>query len=160
METITTYFNGEKIQCAIGAIVSIIFIASSIFFLFQQKAFLKGMAFVAIPLSTILLIICIGVLFKNAKDMARVTAFKKETPDKIQSEEIPRMEKVMQSFNVVKKVEIVFLILGLVLTVIFWRNELIRGVGVGLVVMGVSLYLFDHIAESRGETYIQFLKSL
>jgi hypothetical protein len=81
-------------------------------------------------------------------------------PQKIQAEEIPNMEKVMKSFNIIKKVELVIFILGLVLSVVFWQNELMRGVAVGLVIMGISLYVFDHIAESRGETYVQFLKSL
>ncbi len=155
MDSIVTYFNGEKLQCIIGAIVSIVFISLSVFFLFQQKAFLKGMACVTIPLSAFLLIICLGVIFRTSKDIARVTTYQKETPERIQSEEIPRMEKVMKSFGIIKKVELAIFVIGLALTIIFWRNELIRGIAISLVVMGISLYAFDHAAESRGETYIQ-----
>jgi hypothetical protein len=160
MDSIINYFNGEKFQCAIGAIASIIFIATSIFFLFQQKIFLKGMAYVAIPLSAFLLIICLGVIFRTSKDIARVTTYQKESPARIQSEEIPRMEKVMKSFGIIKKVELAIFIIGLALSIIFWRNELMRGIAISLVVMGISLYVFDHVAESRGETYIQYIKSL
>ena len=160
MDSIIAYFNGEKFQCSIGAIISIVFISFSVFFLFQQKAFLIGIAYAKIPLSILLLIICVGVILKTSKDIERVTTFYKETPKSIQDEEIPRMEKVMKSFNIIKKVEIAIFIIGLILTVFFWPNELIRGVAVGLVIMSVSLYTFDHIAESRGETYIQFLKNL
>jgi len=70
------------------------------------------------------------------------------------------MEKVIKSFIIIKKVEIAIFIIGLALAIIFWRNELIRGIAVGLLIMSVSLYTFDHIAESRGEAYVQFLKSL
>ena len=160
MDSIATYFNGEKIQCTIGAIASMILIASSIFFLFQQKAFLKGMAYAIIPLSILLSIICIGVILRASTDIKRVTTFYRDTPQNIQVEEIPRMEKVMKSFNIIIKVEIALFIIGLALAIIFWRNELIRGVAVGLLIMSVSLYTFDHIAESRGEAYVQFLKSL
>tara|TARA_R110002050_G_scaffold265465_2_gene406567 strand:- start:10459 stop:10941 length:483 start_codon:yes stop_codon:yes gene_type:complete len=160
MDSIIAYFNGEKAQCTVGAIASIIFIASSIFFLFQQKIFLKGLAYSAIPLSILLLVICVGVIFRTSKDIERVSTFYRETPKSIQVEEIPRMEKVIKSFNIIKKVEIAIFIIGLALTIFFWRNELIRGVAVGLLIMSVSLYTFDHIAESRAETYIQFLKSL
>lgn len=160
MDNIIAYFNGEKFQCTVGAIVSIILIALSIVFLFQQKVLLKGMAYVAIPLSVFLLIICIGVIFRTSTDIDRVSTFMSVTPEKIQSDEIPRMEKVMKSFGIIKKVELAIFIIGLALTIFFWRNELIRGVAIGLVVMGISLYVFDHIAESRGETYIQLLKSL
>lgn len=160
MDSIVAYFNGEKIQCLIGAIVSIVFISLSILFLLQQKAFLKGMAYVAIPLSAFLLIICLGVIFRTSKDIAKVTTYHKETPDKIQSEEIPRMEKVMKSFGIIKKVELAIFIIGLVLSIIFLRNEFMIGIAIGLIVMGISLYVFDLVAESRGETYIQYLKSL
>lgn len=159
MDSITTYFNGEKFQCTIGAIASIIFIVTSIFFLFQEKLFLKGIAYATIPLSILLLIICVGVIFRTSKDIERVTTFYKETPKSIQVEEIPRMEKVVKSFNVIKKVEIAIFIIGLALAIIFWRNELIRGIAVGLIIMSISLYTFDHIAESRGEAYIKFLNT-
>lgn len=160
MDSIIAYFNGEKLQCAVGVIVSVVFIAFSIFFIFQQKAFLKGIAYVVIPLSAFLLIICIGVMVRTSKDIDRVTTFKKESPEKIKSEEIPRMEKVMKSFTIIKKVELVIFVIGVILAILFWRHELIRGIAMGLIIMGASLYVFDYIAESRGETYIQCLKSL
>lgn len=160
MDNIITYFNGEKLQCMIGAIISVICIAASVYFLFLQKPFLRGIAYAVIPLSILLLAICLGVIFRTPKDIDRVTIFQKENPKNIQVEEIPRMEKVMKSFNIIKKVEIALVVIGLFLTVIFWRNELIRGIAIGLVVMGISLYTFDHIAESRGDTYLLFLKSL
>jgi len=75
MDSIIAYFNGEKVQCTIGAIASIIFIASSILFLFQQKIFLKGIAYSAIPLSLLLLVICVGVIFRTSKDVERVSTF-------------------------------------------------------------------------------------
>jgi len=106
------------------------------------------------------LVICVGVIFRTSKDVERVSTFYRETPKSVQVEEIPRMEKVMKSFNIIKKVEIAIFIIGLAMIIIFWRNELIRGIAVGLLIMSVSLYTFDHIAESRGEAYIQFLKSL
>ena len=160
MDNIIAYFQGEKLQCLVGAFVSIIFIAFSIFFLFQQKAFLKGIAYATIPLAILLLIICVGVVYRTSTDIERVRTFYKETPQSIQADEIPRMEKVMKSFGIIKKVEIAIFMIGLALTVIFWQNEWIRGVAFGLFIMSASLYAFDHIAESRGESYIQFLHSL
>ncbi len=160
MDNVVSYFNDEKLQCSIGAIVSIIFIATSAFFLFQQKPFLKGIAYSTIPLSILLLSICMGVIARTSKDIARVSTFQKEMPESIHIEEIPRMEKVMNSFIIIKKVEIIIFLVGLILTFLFWRSELIKGVAIGLVIMSISLYIFDSIAESRGERYIHFLKSL
>ena len=160
MDNILAYFNGEKLQCIVGAFISIIFITFSIFSVFQQKAFLKGIGYAVLPLSILLFIICVGVVYKNSSDLERVNTFYTDDPQRIQTEEIPRMEKVMTSFDIIKKVEIAIFIIGVLLAVILWRNELMRGVAIGLMTMGICLYAFDLIAESRGEPYIQFLKSL
>jgi len=160
MDNIDSYFNGEKLQCLIGAIFSVICIAASAYFLFLQKPFLIGMAYTIMPLSILLLSICTGVIFRVSKDIERVTTFQRENSKSIQTEEIPRMEKVMKSFGIIKKVELVLFIIGLILIILYWGNELIRGVAIGLVLMGISLYAFDNIAESRGKTYVRFLKSL
>jgi ABC-type uncharacterized transport system permease subunit len=160
MDNIESYFNGERLQCLIGLVFSVICVSASVYFLISKKPFLTGMAYSLLPLSIILLIICVGVIIRVPADIKRVSTFYNETSEKIQTEEIPRMEKVLNNFNVVKKVEISFLLIGSVLVVMFWRNELISGIAIGLVVMGISLYIFDNIAESRGDSYIQFLISL
>lgn len=160
MDNIIAYFDGEKIQCLIGAINSAIFILASVYFLFLEKPFLKGLAYTIIPLSGLLLIICISVIARVPSDIARVTTFYQETPENIQTEEIPRMESVMKSFGIIKKVEMALTAIGLILMVVFRQNELVLGVATGLIVMGFILLLFDHIAESRGEIYIQFLNTI
>ncbi len=160
MDNIVKYFEGEKLQCIVGAVISLICISTSIYFLFSGKPQLKGLAYVVLPLSLFLLAICVGVIARTSSDIDRVGTFLSEAPDSIESQEIPRMEKVMKSFKIIKIVELVLLIIGLILVVAFWQNELVRGVAIGLVVMGISLYAFDHLAEARGEVYIEFLRSL
>jgi uncharacterized membrane protein HdeD (DUF308 family) len=160
MDNILKYFAGEKMQCTIGVIFSVLFIAASVYFLFQDKPFFKGAAYVSLPLAFFLLIICIAVLVRTPKDIERVTTSYEQSPDKLQSEELARMEKVMYSFGIIKKVELGILILGIVLAIVFWRNPLWQGVGVGLIIQGIGLYLFDHFAELRGEEYISFLQSM
>jgi hypothetical protein len=160
MDNIISYFNGEKLQCTIGAIISVALIGVSIYFLFVQRPFLKGLAYTVIPLSIFLLIICVGVVLRTSNDISRVSTFQNKDTESIQKVEIPRMEKVMKSFSIIKKVELVLLGLGLIMTIFFWQIEVVRGIAIGLVIMGASLYLFDHLAEARGEIYLAFLKSL
>ncbi|MEM7552347.1 MAG: hypothetical protein AAF363_21865 [Bacteroidota bacterium] len=159
MDNIINYFNGERIQCFIGLLISIIFITASVYFLFLQKPFFKGVAYVALPLSTFLIAICIGVITRTSGDIDRVTTYYKSNPDQVRTEELPRMEKVMRNFAIIKKVEMGLFILGIVLAISFWSNHLMRGIAVALIVEGVTLYLFDHIAELRGIIYIRFLTS-
>jgi hypothetical protein len=117
------------------------------------------MAYSILPLAILLSVICIGVIIRTPKDIKRVTTFYQEAPEKLNSEELPRMEKVLNSFSLIKKIEIGIFILGLILMIIFWKNELIKGIALGLLIQGVILFLFDHFAESRALDYIDFLKS-
>lgn len=160
MYNIEKYFEGEKMQCIVGIIISIICISISVYFLFLQKPLLKGASYSFIPLSLLLLAICIGIVVRTPKDVERVTAFYKVDREKMQMEELPRMEKVMKSFAVVKVVEVCFFVAGLLLAMSFWRNDFVKGIAIGLMVQSAILYLFDHFAANRGKVYFEFLESL
>ncbi|TND01807.1 MAG: hypothetical protein FD123_4183 [Bacteroidetes bacterium] len=160
MNNIEKYFAGEKLQCTIGIILSFISIALSVYFLALHKPLLRGISFVFIPLSVLLLIICIGVVTRTPKDIERITGFYKTEPQKIQTDELPRMEKVMKNFTLIKRIELCFFTAGLLLTIFFGKNDLIKGIAIGLMIQGAILYLFDYSAEVRGKVYFEFLKSL
>lgn len=160
MDNILKYFSGEKLQCSIGIFLALTSLAISIYFIYLDKPFFKGIAYVFIPLSLLLLSICVGVVIRTPKDIKRVSTYYENDQSSIQTEEIPRMEKVMNTFSTIKKVEIAFFILGIILLLVFWNNELIKGIGTGLIVQGLMLYLFDHFAQSRGHIYFEFLNSI
>jgi membrane glycosyltransferase len=160
MDNIEKYFDGEKLQCILGIIIGSVCILTSIYFLFLQKPLLKGLAYSVIPLSVLLLTICIGIVIRTPKDIERVTTFYKVEPQKMQIDELPRMEKVMKTFMLIMKVEIFIFAVGLLLATFFWKYELVKGIAIGLMVLSSAFYLFDHLAAKRGETYLEFLKSL
>jgi membrane glycosyltransferase len=160
MDNIQKYFDGEKLQCILGIIIGSVCILTSIYFLFLQKPMLKGVAYSVIPLSILLLTICIGIVIRTPNDLERVITFYKDEPQKIQTDELPRMEKVMKNFAMIMKVEIFIFAVGLLLATFFWKYELVKGVAIGLMLSSSVFYLFDYIAAKRGETYLEFLKSL
>ncbi|WP_373493621.1 hypothetical protein [Aquiflexum sp.] len=160
MDNIVKYFSGEKLQCSIGILIGITGLALSIYFVYLNKEVYKGIAFAFIPLSLLLLAICVGVVIRTPKDIKRVSSYYESEPNKIQTEEIPRMEKVMKTFPVVKKVEIGIIIVGILLLLVMWKNDLLKGIGFGLIIQGIMLYGFDHFAQSRGKIYFEFLNSL
>lgn len=160
MNNIEKYFEGEKLQCIVGMIISLIFLSTSIYFLFLQKPVFKGMAYAFIPLSGLLLAICVGIVVRTPTDIERVTTLYQTEPQKMQTDELPRMEKVMKNFAVIKRVEICFFMAGLLLAAFFWKNDLIKGIAIGLMIQSVVLYLFDYSAAIRGKIYFEFLQSL
>ncbi|QQS30395.1 MAG: hypothetical protein IPM47_05450 [Sphingobacteriales bacterium] len=160
MDSIIKYFEGEKLQCAIGILLGLTSIMLSIYFIYINKPVLKGIGYVFIPLSLLLLAVCIGVFMRTPKDIKRVSSYYESDPIKMQTEELPRMEKVMKTFPVIQMVEIVFIFVAAFLLVVFWKNNIIKGVGIGLIIQGIILYGFDHFAQSRGKIYLEFLNSL
>lgn len=158
MDSILKYFNGEKAQCTIGLLVAIVFILVAAYFLWLQQPFLKGVAYITLLVSVLLGSICAGVVWRTPKDIARVSSFYQSAPEKMRTEELPRMKKVMSSFSVIKKVEIVLVAAGVLMFFFFGKNDLLRGIGIGLVAMGSLGFLFDHLAEARGKIYFDFLK--
>lgn len=159
MNSIEKYFDGERMQCTVGLLISIGIIALSVYLLFIQKPYLKGMAYAILPLALILSVICIGILLRTPKDIARVQSFYTTGQDKMKTIEWPRMEKVMNNFQVIKKAEIVLFIIGLFMALLYWKNDLVKGIATGLMIQSLILYCFDYFAAARGEAYIQFLKS-
>ena len=160
MDNIIRYFSGEKLQCSIGILLGIIGLTLSIYFIYLSKPVFKGIAFAFIPLSLLLLSICVGIVIRTPKDIKRVSSYYESEPIRMQTEELPRMEKVMKTFPKIKMVEIGFIIVGILLFLILWRNDLIQGIGLGIIIQGIILYGFDHFAESRGKIYFEFLNSL
>ena len=76
----------------------------------------------AIPLlivGFIQLSVGIGVYSRSTKDIARVSHYVKQDPEKIKTEELPRMEKVMLNFTIYKWIEIILIISAIIL-LYFW----------------------------------------
>lgn len=115
MDSILIYFNGEKTQCTVGLVFAIGFILVSAYFLWLQQPFFKGVAYVALLVSVLLGAICAGVVWRTPRDIARVSSFYQSAPEKMRTEELPRMEKVMSSFSIIKKVEIAIVLAGVLL---------------------------------------------
>lgn len=65
-------------------------------------------------------------MIRTPKDIQRVSLYYKSTPSKMQTEELPRMEKVIKTFPVIKKVEIGFILVGIFLLLLFGNNGIIK----------------------------------
>jgi hypothetical protein len=161
MQQVIKYFNGEVLQCTIGIVISIASIGASLFFLFKIKTdFYKGMAYVFILISGLLLIICIGVVLRTSKDVERVSGFVQHESIKISTHEIPRMNTVMQNFKIIKIVEACLIIIGLCLLFLSPSGTLWKGIGLGLLIQATMMLTFDIVAANRGKVYLESLHKI
>lgn len=160
MNPIDQYFNEEKFQCSVGLVISILFLAVAAYFLYQPSSFYKGLAYAIMPISFLFLMICTMIVWRTPKDIVRVNSYYTTEPLKLKTEELPRMNKIMNSFVIIKKVELGMLLISLIICILFWKNDLVQGISIGLMVQSAALYYFDYHASTRGSVYLEFLKSI
>jgi hypothetical protein len=67
------------------------------------------------------------------------------------------METVMKNFRVYKRIEIILLAIGIVLTFALRKNNLWNLVGIGLIIQSSLMLILDLFAEKRAHDYLNFV---
>jgi hypothetical protein len=101
MNPIVKYFTGERLESFLFLGLGILGLSIGILFLFFLKtSFLKGVA-IPFPLVSFLkIVVGATLIYRSPKDIIRVETYLSEKNEMIQKEEIPRMEGVMQNFEI------------------------------------------------------------
>lgn len=158
MSAVVNYFNGEKWESYLFLLMGIITISLSIYLVFVLKtSFWKGVAIPFLLVGLLELVVGYTIVTRSPKDILRVENFIKNEPQKVQTEEIPRMEKVMQNFKVFRWVEIILIAVGILLMYSTIQDTFWRGLGLGLFIQAGIVLGLDFFAERRGHTYLEFL---
>ncbi len=160
---VTTYFTEEEIESLFFIIVGVITISLAFIFWFIIKySFYNGLAFPFLIIGLIQLIVGTTVYIRSPKDIVKVEHIIKHEPQKIQTEELPRMETVMKSFTIYKWIEIALILTGIILFMSFYNSSQTfwKGLGLGLIIQASLMLSLDIVAEKRGGTYIQHLSIL
>jgi len=161
MDKVHIYFNSELTESLIFILVGIAAIAVSLFFLFALRAsFYNGISASFVLIAVIQIIVGSTVFIRTPKDISRVESYIKQEPQKIETEEIPRMNDVMKSFIMIRWIEIILILAGIILFFIMKNNLFIKGIGFGLTIQAAVSLLLDYFAEQRGFVYLEHLKSL
>lgn len=157
MNFIRHYFEGEQSESIIFMLAGMLAMAASIYFVLKiKKRFYIGVSYICVAVALMHIIIGSIIYIRTPKDIQRVEAYFTEDRQKIQTEEIPRMEKVMDNFVLYRWIEIGMTLLGLVLLFLKHR-PLLKGIGVGLIMEGVLSLTLDFFAEQRGDEYLRQL---
>jgi hypothetical protein len=161
MELIKNYFNAEKAESLLFIGFGILAILLSLYLIFILKeSFWKGLAIPLILFSLVQIFIGTTIFIRSPKDNMRVENILKNEPQKIQSEEIPRMEKVMKNFVYYRYFEISLILLGVILMFSLPNYGFWKGFGLGLFIQCAVLLSLDFFAEKRGHTYSEYLQTI
>lgn len=161
MDQISKYFNAERGESILFAVVGLAAIILASYFLIKIKQpFYNGMAIPLVLIAFIQLTVGTSVYFRSPKDILKVENMLSNDKEKIKTEEIPRMETVMKNFLFYRYVELVLMIAGLILMFTFKENEFVKGIGIGLFIQAGLMLALDFFAEKRGHEYLTFLIDL
>jgi hypothetical protein len=153
------YFLGEKRESLLFIAAGAVAITASIL-LYRSASPYRGM----IGPLTLIALIQLGVggsiYFRTDAQVAELSALLKSDAAAYAEKELPRMEKVSQSFTIYKWVEIALLAAGIAMTFLFRGRDLPYSIGVGLIVQSSLMLVFDLFAEHRADVYIGHIKSL
>jgi hypothetical protein len=160
---VDVYFTEERIESLFFIIIGSITLLLSALFLFIIKySLFKGIAIPLLMIGLIQLTVGINVYNRSPKDIERVTNFIKHEPGKIQTEELPRMEKVMNNFTIYKWIEIILIVASIILLIIFYSSPQTywKGLALGLLIQAIIMLSLDVLAEKRGQIYMEKLQKI
>lgn len=159
---IEKYFTGEKSESLLFLSIGIAAVIAAVIFFFVLKTnFYKGAAIPLLLIGLMMGIVGFTVYKRSDADRKRNTYAYDMNPQELKTKELPRMQTVMKNFVVLRWVEILLAITGIILFVYFRNNEtqtFWKGLGLALAVMALIGLTADSFAEKRGHQYIDGLK--
>ena len=155
METISTYFNAERAESVVFIVAALLALAASVWCLLVLKqSFYFGMAISLATIAALQLIVGVTIYQRSPQDTARVQQMIQLEPDRLQSQEVPRMRVVMHNFKIYLGVELTLLILSLFAMTLVTPGSLAQGLALGMALQAAFTAVLDLIATLRGGAYL------
>jgi len=159
------YFAAEKQESfwfMLIGLTAIVLATCFLIFVKTNTPFFRGVAIPFIVLGLLQAIVGYTVYARTDKQRNHIAYKMGMEPARfIQSEELPRMKKVMKNFALYKWLEIAFAVAGIVLILCFRTNEMKQswyGLGIALLFQSLLLLAGDFIAAKRGGAYVRGLE--
>ena len=160
MDTVSNYFSAERTESLVFITVGLLaLLASAACVIVLRKPLFSGMALTLTVVAVLQLIVGITIYQRSPQDTARVQQILQSAPERIQSEEVPRMRVVMRNFRNYLGVEVALLILALLVVQFAAPGGFMRGAAIGLALQAVFTAVLDLVATRRGEAYLNWLLS-
>ncbi|MBC7935994.1 MAG: hypothetical protein H7Y86_11645 [Rhizobacter sp.] len=160
---IEKYFQAEKTLTAIFMILGAIAIVVAIVFFFVMKtSFYKGAAIPFLLIGILQLAVSYTVFQKTDNDRKTLVYAYDMNPSLLKEKELPRMEQVATTFNILLVAEIAFILIGSGLFFFFKNdsnNTFWVGLGLALALQGAITFVADLTAKKRATTYTEGLKN-
>lgn len=161
------YFTAEKQGSLLFITVGLVALLLGVifwFFIKGQPSFYKGLAVPLVVLGLLQAIVGFTIYTRTDKQKTEIAYnIGMEPVAYVGKTELPRMKKVMKNFVLLRWLEIIFLVTGLVLLFIFRLNpdrSFWFGLGIALSLQAAIMLGADHFAEKRGKVYMEALQKI
>jgi hypothetical protein len=154
MDFIKTYFSAEKSESLIFMTIGVLAIAFSTYAIVKWgEPFYKGFAIPGILIGLIQIVVGGTVYFRSDKQTQELEMLYSKSKTDFVKIETDRMNHVMNNFSLYKKIEIAFVLTGLLMILLFSSKEFWLGIGVGMLLQDALMLTADVFAERRGMIY-------
>lgn len=161
MEFIKNYFAAEKSESLIFIAIGLCTLFFSVYaWLKWGDSFYKGFAIPVVLIALIQLVVGNTVYFRTDRQVENLEKLYQQNITQFAVDETPRMEIVMKNFSIYKKIEVGFVLIGLLLVLTLPGREFWMGVGIGMLLQGALMLTADVFAERRGNRYLEEIRHL
>jgi hypothetical protein len=161
MEFIKSYLNAEKSESLIFVCIGMVSISFATYLLFKwSDSFYKGFAIPVITVGLIQLLVGGIVYLRTDSQIMNLETLHQQNSTDFKNSETTRMNVVMKNFLLYKKVEVAFVVIGLLVLLTATSKQFWVGVGVGMLLQGALMLTADIFAERRGAEYTNHIDNL
>lgn len=155
------YFAAEKNESLLFMLIGATTLMTACFCWFWwKKPFYEGMAWPLMAIAIVELVVGGSVFFRTDGQVKSLEELFERSPADLAAAELPRMKTVMRNFQIYRRVEIAFMIVGLGLILWNVQSNFWKGCGAGMFLQGGLMLLADFFAEKRGMEYVEALNGI
>lgn len=162
MDIVKTYFLTERIEAFAFISIGLLVILFAMWLLVSVRVhFYNGMAYSLIVIALIQIGLGTVVVFTTSRNIVRVDTYVAAAEkDKINDEEIPRMEDTMKRYVIFRYIAFTLLVAGIALFFVNREPSLWKGIGFGLGIQALVMLVLGYFETIRGHDYLLYLRTL
>ena len=153
---LASYFQAEKQESAVFVAMGLFAIAMAIW-AWRRRPMYRAMAYPLVAIALIQIVVGGTVLLRTDGQVAALVEQRRVDSGAFHAAEGARMAQVMANFQVYKAIEIAMLVAGVALVLLDRKRASLTAIGLGCILQGGAMLVFDLFAEARGQTYIDAL---